>query len=299
MILAETGALPQLFSPLWLMVAVVLCLPVCIAVFWRIGRWWITDQPVPPPLQGALPPVRWPVWVGLLLFLGMYSLTPVISMGYRAAAEAHLLPWEPLSIPDILSPGIFLGQILPPLAAIALVTSRFGRGAAGAAGVRLGNPQAGVRHGVVAFAAMLPVCIAALLATAVLLALLHRAGLVPELIAQHPVLERVRQSRDPWELFLLVVQAFIVAPVAEEFVYRGVLMMTLLKEIGIIGALALSSVIFAVVHLPSEPQAVISLFLLGMALGYIAYRTRSLLAPIIAHALFNGLMIFGTLFGSP
>ncbi len=299
MILAETGALPQLFSPLWLIVAVVLCLPVCIAVFWRIGRWWITDQPVPPPLQGALPPVPWPVPAGLLLFLGMYSLTIAIGVGYRAAAEAHLLPWEPLPIPDILSPGIFLGQILPPLAAIALVTSRFGRGAAGAAGVRLGNPQAGVQHGVVAFAAMLPVCIGALLATAVLLALLHRAGLVPELIAQHPVLERVQHSRDPWELFLLVVQAFLVAPVAEEFVYRGVLMMTLLKEIGIIGALVLSSAIFAVVHLPSEPQAVISLFLLGMALGYIAYRTRSLLAPIIAHALFNGLMVFGTLFGSP
>jgi len=156
-----------------------------------------------------------------------------------------------------------------------------------------------MRHGVVAFAAMLPVCIGALLATAILLALLHRAGLVPELIAQHPVLERVRHSRDPWELFLLVVQAFLVAPVAEEFVYRGVLMMTLLKEIGIIGALVLSSAIFAVVHLPTEPQAVISLFLLGMALGYIAYRTRSLLAPIIAHALFNSLMVFGTLFGSP
>ncbi len=298
MILAETGALDKL-PPLWLIVAVVVCLPICVAVFWRIGRWWITDEGVPLPLDRALPAVRWPVWAGLLLFLGMYGLTFAIGIGYRAAAEAHVIPWEPLSIPEVLSPGIFLGQILPALAALVLVTTRFGRGAAATVGVRLGDVFSGVRHGVVTFAAMLPVCIAALLATIVLLELLRRMGLLPELVVLHPVLERVQHSRDPREFLLLAAQALVVAPLAEEFLYRGVLMMTLLKEIGVIGALVVSSAVFGIVHLPTEPQAVISLFLLGMALGYIAYRTRSLVAPIIAHALFNALMVFGTFFGSP
>jgi len=68
-----------------------------------------------------------------------------------------------------------------------------------------------------------------------------------------------------------------------------------LRGAGAIAALVVSSAVFAVVHLTAEPQAVAPLFFLGMALGYVAYLTRSLVAPVIAHALFNALMISGTL----
>jgi len=73
--------------------------------------------------------------------------------------------------------------------------------------------------------------------------------------------------------------------------YRGVLMMTLAKEAGAPTALLLSSAAFAAVHLPVEPQAFLPLFCLGLALGYITLRTGSLLAPIVAHGVFNGLML--------
>jgi hypothetical protein len=85
--------------------------------------------------------------------------------------------------------------------------------------------------------------------------------------------------------------------VVEEFLYRGVLLSALLRGTGAIAALVVSSALFALVHAPAEPQAVVPLFFLGMALAYAAYRTRSLVAPVLAHALFNGLMISGTLFG--
>jgi hypothetical protein len=83
----------------------------------------------------------------------------------------------------------------------------------------------------------------------------------------------------------------VLAALAEEFMYRGVLLMTLLKEIGFWPALVFSSAVFAAVHFFTEPQAVAPLFILAMAMGYVAYRTRSLLAPVVTHALFNSLMV--------
>jgi membrane protease YdiL (CAAX protease family) len=46
-----------------------------------------------------------------------------------------------------------------------------------------------------------------------------------------------------------------------------------------------TALLFAVFHVWPTP---LPLFVLGLALGYIAYRTQNLLAPIVFHALFNG-----------
>jgi membrane protease YdiL (CAAX protease family) len=62
-------------------------------------------------------------------------------------------------------------------------------------------------------------------------------------------------------------------------------------------AILLSATIFGLVHFPVEPQAVPALFLLGAALGYLAYRTRSLLGAVVAHSAFNTLMVLGIFFG--
>ncbi len=62
--------------------------------------------------------------------------------------------------------------------------------------------------------------------------------------------------------------------------------------------MVLTSIIFALVHLPSEPQAILPLTVLGLALAYVAYRTRSLVAPVITHFLFNTFMLL-TIFTMP
>ncbi len=51
-------------------------------------------------------------------------------------------------------------------------------------------------------------------------------------------------------------------------------------------AIYASSLLFAAVHALAWPQPV-PLFFLALGLGFLAYRTRSLLAPIIVHSLFN------------
>ena len=293
MILAEANATGEIFSlpQLWLIIAVAVCLPVCIVVFVRIGRWWITDQPVPLPIDGAMPAVRLPLWTGLLLFVGTQALVVAIVLGYDAAADAELLPWEPLPVPDVFRPGLFIAQTIPVLVAFAILRG-FGRWTPATIGVRAGDLGAGLAHGVVGFAAILPVCMAALMVNAVLMHLL-KAPVTP-----HPVLEAILKTPDLWAFAFAGVMAVVIAPLAEEFLYRGILLMTLVRHVGIVPALVVSSAVFAAAHFTAEPQALLPLFCLGMALGYIAYRTRSLVAPIIAHALFNGLMVFGTFFGS-
>ena len=290
MILAATNAVTEL-PPAWLFVAVGLCLPVCIVVFVRIGRWWITDRPVPLPIDGALPAVRLSLWTGLFLFLAAQGLWVTLTLGYDAAADTGLLPWEPLPLPQPFRPSMFIGQAVPALLALAVLRG-FGRWTPATVGVRAGNLGAGLAHGVVGFAAILPVCVAALMVNAVLLHML-KAPVTP-----HPVLEAILETPDPWVFAFAGLMAVVIAPLAEEFLYRGILLMTLVRHVGVIPGLVVSSAVFAAAHFTAEPQALLPLFFLGMALGYVAYRTRSLVAPIIAHALFNGLMIAGTFFGS-
>jgi membrane protease YdiL (CAAX protease family) len=53
------------------------------------------------------------------------------------------------------------------------------------------------------------------------------------------------------------------------------------------GAIYATSLLFAAAHSFAWPSPV-SLFVLALGLGYLAYRTQSLVAPIVLHALFNG-----------
>jgi membrane protease YdiL (CAAX protease family) len=50
-------------------------------------------------------------------------------------------------------------------------------------------------------------------------------------------------------------------------------------------ALYSTAILFAVFHLWPTP---VPLFVLGLGLGFLAYRTQNLIAPIVCHALFNG-----------
>ncbi|MBE3069892.1 MAG: CPBP family intramembrane metalloprotease [Planctomycetes bacterium] len=285
---ATTPDVFHMLGPWWLLAAVAACLPISAAVFWRVGRWWITAEPVPPPLDRDAPPAPWRDAVGVGLFIGMQVLAMGLAAGYGAAADAGLLPWEPIDIPPEFSPGVFLAQVLPPLVGLAVVLA-YGRRGLAAAGVRAGRVASGILHGLVTFATILPACVAALVVSISAMQLLRAP------VSSHPLITVLREAPAVWMMVAGVVQAVVLAPLVEEFMYRGVLLGSLVRPVGVVGALVGSSAVFAMVHLPTEPQAVPPLFILGMALGYAAYRTRSLVAPVLAHALFNALMIFGTL----
>jgi membrane protease YdiL (CAAX protease family) len=285
----ETSSASGPIAPLWLLIVAAACLPVTIVALVRIHRWWLSGDPLPLPADGALG-CAWPPVAGLALFVLMTLAMMLIAAGYAEGKKAGLWPWEPLNVPEMFSPGMFLAQVVPALAGLG-VLRLFGRGAAATAGVRVGNARVTLLAGLVAFAAVLPVCVVALKVNVMVNSLL---GIAPQV---HPLLQTVQRAPEAWVLPLALLQAAVLAALAEEFIYRGVLMMSLLRHAGPAAALAISSVAFALVHLRTEPQAVLPLFLLALAMGWVGYWTRSLLAPVITHALFNALMVVSTFTG--
>lgn len=75
------------------------------------------------------------------------------------------------------------------------------------------------------------------------------------------------------------------APILEEIFFRGFIFRTMLKRWPLKLAFVASAVIFAVIHL--EFQSIIPLFLLGLILNWMFYRTKSLYPGIFFHIINN------------
>lgn len=88
-------------------------------------------------------------------------------------------------------------------------------------------------------------------------------------------------------LLALLGLGLIVAPAAEEILFRGILLPLLMKRLGAGPAVILSSALFALIHLHVPSFFPLFVLAAGLALAYIY--TRSLWVPIMMHALFNGI----------
>jgi membrane protease YdiL (CAAX protease family) len=157
----------------------------------------------------------------------------------------------------------------------------------------------------------------------------------------HPVELILQSSNDRLTWLLTIVFVLVLAPIAEELLFRGLLQQWMVRSpsaadaalvaslvcavmLGVggsgIGPLAFllsvgpgylaferlasvllprpgaaraiyaSSLLFAVVHAQAWPTP-IPLFFLALGLGYLAYRTQSLIGPIVMHSLFNAVTV--------
>ena len=79
--------------------------------------------------------------------------------------------------------------------------------------------------------------------------------------------------------------AVIFAPVLEEILLRGIILDGLLKRYSPTKAIVWSAVIFSVMHM--NPAQAVGAFLLGLPLGWLYYRTRSLWPCIFLHFVNN------------
>lgn len=79
---------------------------------------------------------------------------------------------------------------------------------------------------------------------------------------------------------------FIELP-AEELLYRGILLVPLLKIINPIGAVILSSILFSILHIKTWKNKLIWIasFLLGIICAFSVYKFKSIWAAIIIHNL--------------
>jgi membrane protease YdiL (CAAX protease family) len=92
---------------------------------------------------------------------------------------------------------------------------------------------------------------------------------------------------DAAEAGLLLITTSVAAPVVEEFVFRGLLYRYLRARRGIPTAMVVSAALFSLGHF--IPLLMPSLFLLGLALAWVAQRYDSLYPAIALHAFFNAI----------
>ena len=82
--------------------------------------------------------------------------------------------------------------------------------------------------------------------------------------------------------------AVVFAPLWEELTFRGFLLSALAKtRLGIVGAGLISNTIWSALHANYSWQGVVSVFLAGIVLTWLVWRTGSIWVSIIAHAMIN------------
>lgn len=88
----------------------------------------------------------------------------------------------------------------------------------------------------------------------------------------------------------IVFTTVIAAPLVEEMLFRGYLQKVLEESWkDITKAILVTSIFFALVHF--NPYWIVQIYLLGLVLGYLAWRTNSIIPGIILHGLNNGFAV--------
>jgi membrane protease YdiL (CAAX protease family) len=97
---------------------------------------------------------------------------------------------------------------------------------------------------------------------------------------------------------LLVVMTTLLAPIMEEWFFRGVLYRTLhdglsrvAPRVGAVGAVVLSACLFALAH--GEALQFVGLALFGVVLALVLRRTQRLIPSVITHVSFNAVAMVG------
>jgi membrane protease YdiL (CAAX protease family) len=94
---------------------------------------------------------------------------------------------------------------------------------------------------------------------------------------------------------VVAVSAIVLAPIQEEFIFRGYIYGVLRRYVGVPVGILVNAAIFAGIHLHAPSFA--GLFVLAVCLTLAYEWTGSLLVPITVHALFNSLSIINVLGG--
>ena len=104
--------------------------------------------------------------------------------------------------------------------------------------------------------------------------------LVPEFVTS------IYTSTDSiWLLWLAIV---IAAPVFEELFFRGFIITGLSKTfMGPLGAIILSSLTWAAIHVQYDLYLIVTIFVFGLVLGFVRLKTNSVLLTIALHGFMN------------
>ncbi len=231
--------------------------------------------PTPQLPPRALPVTGADLLLILIIALGSVRLLAGVIVALAAAAMDHKM-----GLPLVL--GVLLFQTLAILGAIRFVVLRkYGLRWADL-GLRPSSPK-WHRRGIALAVLLLPV-VAAI-----------NGILIPQVAGEefhNPQLYAVAPNGFSWPALLsMLVMAGVVAPLGEELVFRGLLFPWLRGHFGALAAAVLSGLIFATLH--GVPILIPALTAIGAALALFYQRCGSLWPVILAHGVFNSIMVIG------
>lgn len=97
-------------------------------------------------------------------------------------------------------------------------------------------------------------------------------------------------ARTPLDWVLIVLGVIVVASAAEESLFRGLVLQTL-ETVHTRGRAVLASAfLFSLLHF--NPWWLLEIFILGLVMGWLAIRSRSVWPAVTLHAVRNGLSVF-------
>ncbi len=114
-------------------------------------------------------------------------------------------------------------------------------------------------------------------------------GLQEKLLGPHPqqIALILEHHRGAFALILDLLSAAVLAPLWEETLFRGVLFTSFVQRMPFWWAASLSGLLFGLGHL--DKWNILPLWLLGIGLAYVYYRTGNIWASIVTHATINGI----------
>jgi membrane protease YdiL (CAAX protease family) len=82
--------------------------------------------------------------------------------------------------------------------------------------------------------------------------------------------------------------AVLLAPLFEEFIFRGLVFGGLRRSLPLAPSMVMSAGLFAIVH---PPVSMLPVFLLGLCTAYVYERNKGLAAPMLVHAVYNAAVL--------
>lgn len=114
-----------------------------------------------------------------------------------------------------------------------------------------------------------------------------------DLGAGAPQWELFPDRLNPQFLLYAAISSFVLVPILEELFFRGYVQARLTEDFGAVGSIFLAALLFALAHGQYYRASVLSLGMLvslavqSLVVGFVFYRTGSLIPPIVAHSLVN------------
>lgn len=100
---------------------------------------------------------------------------------------------------------------------------------------------------------------------------------------------RTMMAHSLFDWIVLLLGAVFIASFGEEMLFRGFLQVTLEKKGDVTRAVILTSLSWTLIH--TNPFWAIQIFIMGVIIGFLAWRTASVIPGIIVHALNNFLSL--------